>query len=143
MTKEEGFAFLWKDSANMDLLACNNNMIDVKVRMEDEGRIFRFTGFYVYPIALERSRSWQLLRSLHYDEDLCWIVDGDFNEILHGEGKKGNISRGQRQNNSFREAVSLCGLHDLQYISHPFIWSNGKTGDSNIQCRLDRFFWQY
>ncbi|MCI22919.1 hypothetical protein A2U01_0044097, partial [Trifolium medium] len=37
-----------------------------------------------------------------------------------------------------RECMEYCGLTDLGFIGHPFTWTNGREGDENIQCRLDR-----
>lgn len=31
-----------------------------------------------------------------------------------------------------------CGLQDLGFSGHPFTWSNGRQGEDQIQCRLDR-----
>ena len=41
---------------------------------------------------------------------------------------------------NFKSAVNYCVLQDIQFSGYPFTWSNGREGDRNIQCCLDRFF---
>ena len=71
---------------------------------------------------------------------MSWIVGGDFNEILHNEEKIGGNPRDLGQMEAFSEAVNYCALYDLQFSGHAFTWSNGRVGENNIQCKLDRFF---
>ncbi|XP_058746204.1 uncharacterized protein LOC131619080 [Vicia villosa] len=37
-----------------------------------------------------------------------------------------------------RQVLDICGLMDLGYQGHPFTRTNGRKGNNNIQCRLDR-----
>ena len=74
------------------------------------------------------------------DNSIPWIVGGDFNEILHEDEKKGGVSRPQGQMDSFKNAVNHYGLYHFHFTGYPFTWSNGREGDKNIQCRLDKFF---
>ena len=39
----------------------------------------------------------------------------------------------------FQEVVQLCDLHDMGYTGHAFTWSNNRSGEPNVQERLDRF----
>lgn len=34
--------------------------------------------------------------------------------------------------------MELCGFIDLGFEGYPFTWSNGRKGEDNIQCCLDR-----
>ncbi|KAA3475508.1 reverse transcriptase [Gossypium australe] len=45
-------------------------------------------GFYGSPYAQDRDDSWNLLRSLQRNEELHWLVCGDFNETMYGFEKK-------------------------------------------------------
>ena len=39
----------------------------------------------------------------------------------------------------FREAISECNFRDLGYTGYPYTWSNNRSGEENVQERLDRF----
>ena len=42
--------------------------------------------------------------------------------------KLGGAPRAQSQMDAFKDAISFCDLHDMQYTGHPFTWSNGRKG---------------
>ena len=67
---------LWKQDLEVDLLSYNSNLIDVKVTTAEGGMDLRFSGFYGFLNVAERDRSWQLLKDLHGENDMCWIVGG-------------------------------------------------------------------
>lgn len=57
------------------------------------GIVWRFTGFYGFPFANNKSDSWDALRRLGAKNDLSWFVCGDFNEIYTHVRKKGFIEK--------------------------------------------------
>lgn len=62
----------------------------------------------------------------------------DFKDILAGNEK---IERNNKSFNQFqrgRKTLELCELHDLGFEGYKFTWSNGRTDEENIQCKLDR-----
>lgn len=63
---------------------------------------------------------------------------GDINDTISGEEKKGGNSRSFEQLSLGRNIIADCGLQDLGFIGYPFTWSNGRQGEEQIQCRLDR-----
>lgn len=42
------------------------------------------------------------------------------------------------QLNLGRECMEHCSLMEMSFLGYPFTWSNGRQGEDNIQCRLDR-----
>lgn len=52
--------------------------------------------------------------------------------------KKGGNNRSSCQLSFGRATMELCGLTDLGFIGYPYTWSNGREGDDNVQCRLDK-----
>lgn len=63
---------------------------------------------------------------------------GDFNEIMYNCEKKGGRDRVTGQKANFRETASACNLRDLPFLGYGFTYDNGKGGEDNVQCRLDR-----
>ncbi|KAL4370540.1 hypothetical protein AHAS_Ahas06G0076000 [Arachis hypogaea] len=105
--------------------------------VENEQR-WRATGFYGKPENKNKHISWDLLKSLGRDSNLAWIVFGDFNQIMGQEEKQGGNPVTYSQVQGFRDAVQINELLDLGFVGHSFTWTNGQSGEDNIQERLDR-----
>lgn len=64
---------------------------------------------------------------------------GDFNEILEMHEKEGGALRWERQIDAFRAALGVCECRDLGYRGNIFTWQRGKSMDTVVRERLDRF----
>ena len=122
----------------MNFKSYSNSHIDVVVMEEDGGGPWRATGFYGHPDTSMRYISWDLLKTLHSQAKMSWVVFGDFNEIVHLEEKLGWEEREADQMEAFREALSVCGLFDLGFVRQKYTWCNGRFGDQRTLVRLDR-----
>lgn len=40
----------------------------------------------------------------------------------------------------YREVMNDLNMHDLGFKGYKFTWINGREGQGNIQCRLDRMW---
>lgn len=109
----------------VDLQAYNDHIINVRVSQVVDEKIWRFTRFYGHPNMPERHLSWHLLKNLQHVDDMEWLIGGNFNKILSTNEKIGGPPCANWQMEAFKEAINLCGLHDLQFSSHAFTWSNG------------------
>jgi len=67
-----------KNGITVDLKSYSKYHIDVWVSEED-GRMWRFTGFYGEPARARRRESWRLMRFLRNQANLPWLCVGDFN----------------------------------------------------------------
>ena len=111
--------------------------IDVVIK-EDDSEAWRITGFYGE--ARNRHLSWELLRRLHNQNNLPWIVFGDFNKILCNEEQRSKSIRPRWQIENFRSVVEECNFHDLGYSGPLYTWTNRRDGDNEVSVRLDRAF---
>ena len=55
-----GLALLWRSDVNLDVINFTDNHILAKV-VEDDGFVWFLTGFYGWPEASEKKKSWALL----------------------------------------------------------------------------------
>ena len=80
-------ALLWKEEVTLDVINFTDNHILAKV-VEKDGFVWYLTGFYGWPKANEKWKSWALLSHLRslVEGPSCCI--GDFNAILHASEKK-------------------------------------------------------
>ena len=68
-----------------------------------------------------------------------WICGGDFNEILNPSEAEGGSERSLSDMLLFRETLDWCDLMDMGYVGPKLTWDNRRSGNANIQVRLDRF----
>ncbi|CAM8948389.1 unnamed protein product [Rhodiola kirilowii] len=132
-----GLALWWKDEVDLRIISYSKSHIDSYVEDKTELR-FRITLFYGESVVSKRQASWDLLRRLRYQNNMPWVIFGDFNEVCFGWEVRGNRIRGEWQMKSFREALLDCGLTDLGFEGNPFTFSNKRRGDMEVKARLDR-----
>ena len=72
-----GLALLWHDNVDIDVQISSSHHIDALINQN--GVVWRFTGFYGHPETLRRGESWDLMRQLHSSYSLPWFLIGDFN----------------------------------------------------------------
>ncbi|CAM8892645.1 unnamed protein product [Rhodiola kirilowii] len=130
-----GLALWWKEEVPLTILSFSKYHIDARVEGED---VVRVTVFYGDPVTGRRGIAWDLIRRLHSQFSLPWIVFGDFNEVCFGWEVKGGRIRGEWQMRAFRETLVDCGLSDLGYEGNPFTFSNRRSGARETKARLDR-----
>ncbi|XP_050241136.1 uncharacterized protein LOC126690037 [Quercus robur] len=132
-----GLALLWKEEMNLDVINFTDNHILAKV-MEDDGFVWHLTGFYGWPEANEKRKSWALLTHLRSFIEGPWCCIGDFNAILHASEKQSVHAPYYNQMEDFRVALEDCGLADLGFSGHKFTWTNRRLGSTHTKQRLDR-----
>lgn len=82
-----GLALLWRKEVQLTLLSFSKYHMDSLVKMEDSGPEIRVTGIYGESDAQKRSRTWDLIKTLHAHHTGPWYLGGDFNAILHNTEK--------------------------------------------------------
>jgi hypothetical protein len=68
-----------------------------------------------------------------------WIIGGDFNMILTLEEKTGGTKKLEQDSGKFRTLIDNLKLVDMETSNGTFTWSNRRSGNQHIACRLDRF----
>jgi exonuclease III len=68
-----------------------------------------------------------------------WILGGDFNMIMSLEEKTGGSKRLEQDSGKFRTLPEQLKLVDIENNNGTFTWSNRRSGNQHVACRLDRF----
>ena len=132
-----GLALLWKSEVKLEVVNYTDNHILAKV-MEEDGFEWYLTGFYSWPEASQKHKSWALLSHLAMLVAGPWCCIGDFNAFLLSSEKQSKHPPPYKQMEDFRLALESCRLADMGFHGYPFTWNNKRSGDANTKERLDR-----
>lgn len=135
-----GLLLYWNGNVNVVLRSYSRSHIDVNVCWET--LMWRFTRCYGPSKYDNRKPFWDLLRKLHSlrnIEDECWVLGGDFNEIMYENEKKGGGKRRGNVDNNLYYCCRNIGVNNIITMGPKFTWTNKRRGSGNVKERLDRF----
>ena len=127
-----GLALLWKQEVQIDVINYIENHILAKM-VEDDRFEWLLTGFYEWPEADQKTKSWALLSHLATFVNGPWCCIGDFNAILYVEEKQSAFPLSYKQMEEFGLALESCGLANLGFRGYPFTWNNKRLGGANTR----------
>ncbi|KAG7532469.1 Zinc finger PMZ-type [Arabidopsis thaliana x Arabidopsis arenosa] len=114
--------------------------ITCEITLED-GTNFVYTAVYAANEEEDRQSLWASLRNLASSFCLSsrpWMINGDFNEILHpAETSNPNIVSSTRGMRLFGECLADLGVFDLPSRGPKFTWTNKRSLDP-IGKKIDR-----
>ena len=128
---------LWKSKVKLEVINFIENHILARV-VEDDGFTWFLTGFYGWPEASEKKKSWTLLSHISSFVDGPWCCVGDFNAILHQSEKQSRHPSQYKQMEDFQAALEGCNLFDFGFPGYKFTWNNKRTSVANTREWLDR-----
>lgn len=86
-----GLVMFWRNKEEITLQSYSTNHIDVVVNIQGWSP-FRLTGLYGEPNRSKRRATWNLIRHLHTQSQLPWVIIGDMNNVLGQADKRGGSS---------------------------------------------------
>lgn len=130
-----GLALYWHESLYMDIKEINESWFDAYIRVSPNDPIWRVTPVYGEP----RVENWHLvcgaIRQLHAQDDMSWLVAGDFNEAMWAFEHMSVTPRPPGQMLALRDTLETCGLIDLGFSGIPFTYDNKRSRRANVQAR--------
>ncbi|CAA0811024.1 Unknown protein, partial [Striga hermonthica] len=99
-------------------------------------------GVFVYASADVETRKLQWSTLIRHS--LRWgrirFVEGDFNDILSNQDKRGGRLRDHNSFRDFQNFVNTIGMGETRISGHRFTWANNRQGENFIEALLDRVF---
>ncbi|XP_050221576.1 uncharacterized protein LOC126671815 isoform X1 [Mercurialis annua] len=137
--RKGGLANFWRK--NLDVQISNHSNNHVAFVVNDASMDFKWKGMGIYgwPESTNKYQTCNLIRSLCGNENGPLLVFGEFNLFVFHYEKEGGRCREQRELDMFRQALDECDISDLGFVGSSFTWSNMRSGEQNVQARLDRF----
>jgi hypothetical protein len=133
-----GLALFWHEQLVVDVLEATERYIDVHIRVSAHEPCWRLTCVYGEPRTEHRHLMWDKLRALKPRSDQPWCVIGDFNEAMWPFEHFSATPRSESQMRIFRETLEVCELVDLGFSGRAYTYDNKRSGNANVQVRLDR-----
>ncbi|XP_075665004.1 uncharacterized protein LOC142634590 [Castanea sativa] len=97
-----------------------------------------FIGFYGWPEAQHKEKSWKLIEHLKSFVNGAWLCAGDFNAILNSAKKLSVRPPNLAEIDAFRSVLDSCNFEYLGYKGYTYTWSNKRPGEANTKLKLDR-----
>jgi hypothetical protein len=136
--KGAGIALFYDENVEIKKIAVGTRYIDVLIRLNPHGLLWRGTFVYGEPKAHERHHMWTLLRRIKDTHNLPWLMMGDFNETMWQSEHYSMSNRSERNMENFRKVLSDCNLFDLGFRGPGWTYNNKQEGRDNVRARLDR-----
>ncbi|KAF5468900.1 hypothetical protein F2P56_013011 [Juglans regia] len=125
----------WSDDCGWEPLSMTNQVIIGSFLFGEEKLLISFN--YAKCNSIERRELWQSLEGID-DNEISWIVVGDFNIIREDSERVGGHPRSITAMEEFNICIDHCGLLDLHVVGRKLSWCNGHGGLSLSWARLDR-----
>lgn len=119
------------------MLSYSTNHIDVIIETKGWNK-YRLTGLYGEPDRTKRKDTWELIRKLHSQMSIPWVIIGDMNNITRQEEKHGGHPYPNWLIQGFQQCINDCGLIDLGMEGYPYTWERGYGTEKWMEIRLDR-----
>ncbi|KAI0492234.1 hypothetical protein KFK09_026503 [Dendrobium nobile] len=134
----EGILVCWRqDLAVFEVTDANEQMVIGKLKIKNH-HTWMIASIYGSRNCNKRKELWHDLGN-YFNNDLPWIIGGDFNCIISQDDKRGGRkfihSQGTLDMISF---MNRGDLHEVGYLGPKYTWWNNKDGRGRIFERLDR-----
>ncbi|KAL8143889.1 hypothetical protein V2J09_016921 [Rumex salicifolius] len=132
-----GIWVLWRnDRVFVSEVDVQVQAVTLKVRRTGE-HIWLFSAIYANPKPAMREYLWHHLLEVAADNDLPWLLLGDFN-TANLEERTGNFDELRRRCARFSNWIEEMNLLDLGYSGQRYTWSRGRDPETRTNARLDR-----
>lgn len=114
---------------DIDILFCSSQIIHMRGRLIGLNVSFNISVVYAFNREEERKDLWNTLTKL--EENIPWVILGDFNAILHKEDRIGPRAH-CIPSESFLQWVRTCKLDDVRFTGCRYTWTNKQVGEARI-----------
>lgn len=136
-----GLVVLWNaDLINVTEMRISEQEIHCLIQVSPTKPFWLLSAIYASRHYQLRDMLWNSLINLHINNDLSWLIGGDFNEILESRDKFGGLPINNNRADKFANFMHSCNLLDLGFQGSRFTWTNKQRNGHTILERLDHFW---
>jgi exonuclease III len=122
-----GILVIWKGSIlEGDLMDTNTFAVTVRFKSLLDGSTWILTSVYA-PCTAEGKRQFiDWFKGFYVQDDLDWIVLGDFN-LMRSPSNRNRDGGNIQEMFMFNEAISALGLNEVEIVGRKYTWSNQQS----------------
>ncbi|GER28785.1 RNA-directed DNA polymerase-like protein [Striga asiatica] len=102
-----------------------------------------FIFVYISTDRSERVSQWDFLERTKANWGRCWVIAGDWNDIISNDEKRGGVRRLEASFRGFKTFIQNMGMQECDQKGSFFTWGNNREGDGYVEERLDKVFTSY
>ncbi|KAL6570158.1 hypothetical protein OROMI_014672 [Orobanche minor] len=126
----------------IQILKNTEQMLHVEVNCSSIPTVFFLTVVYGRHTKIQRRDLWDDLLSVSQNQ-VPWMVGGDFNIILQPEEKKGGAGPIQSDMEEFSDCLLNCNLSDVGFAGTPFTWYRDGVAKTRSDFGFPRVVFQF
>ncbi|KAL2921204.1 LINE-1 reverse transcriptase-like protein [Bienertia sinuspersici] len=107
-----------------------------EVQVVGSTHLFLCTFVYGYNEATARNILWRDLIDIANNSSLCWLVLGDFNNVLNFNERIGAPIR-EKEIKDFRQCLQMCSLTDIESFGNFNTWNNKQDAETRVYSKID------
>ncbi|GER41361.1 mediator of RNA polymerase II transcription subunit [Striga asiatica] len=135
-----GLLLLWDNSTEVRQILGNEFCIQVEIKGEGVSDWYWMTFVYMSTDRREREHQWTFLEDSKEQWGPCWLIAGDWNDIVDNEEKRGGVRRRNSSFVGFQEFIINMQMQEVDQLGSFFTCGNNREGDGYVEERLDKIF---
>lgn len=127
---------MWKSTLKVQILDIFEQFIHCLV--EEPGLQLRlyYTVVYARNEVQKKEMLWQNLMQLTLQNQLPWIISGDFNSVLSSDDRMGSPVT-QQEVQGFQNVIDYLQLTPIKGVGWHFTWCNKQGGNKRVYSKID------
>lgn len=125
---------LWKGNVNIQIMMIEDQFIHYEMHELSSNFKAMVTMIYVSNDSNQRSQLWRKLIQIRSTIQDCWLLCGDFNNVLHTNDRIGTpVTQGETQ--GLQDMLHTLQLTQLKNLYHT--WCNKQQPGKRVYSRID------
>ncbi|KAL4279770.1 hypothetical protein GQ457_03G020260 [Hibiscus cannabinus] len=118
---------MFAESVAIDVVAVSNQYVHARCLDKQADRMFFITFVYASPNRSKQDEVWSQLTALRPNDNMAWVLGGDFNSIVSSDERIGGSRRRIGVSAKFDDFIQQSRLNDLGFHGPKFTWKRGVT----------------
>ncbi|CAA0823185.1 Unknown protein, partial [Striga hermonthica] len=135
-----GLLVMWDLETEVKQIISNDLCIQMELRGEGFSSGVWMIFVYMNSDKAIRRRQWEFLIDKKMNWGTCWMIAGDWNDIISNEEKRGGLRRLESSFSEFRQFIEEMEMLEVDQQGSFFTWGNNRASDGYVEERLDKVF---
>lgn len=130
---------LWKNNVNVQILVIDDQFIHCEIHENNSKFKAMVTVVCASNDSTQRNQLWKKLIQIGINIQVCWLLSGDFNNVLHIDDRIGTPVT-QAETQGFQDMINTLQLSQVKSLGWHYTWCNKQEPDKRVYSRIDWAF---